>query len=111
MSKSKPSRRCSNCTASTARIRQRDPLLIAGRHQNFEGEGGFGRALPQYRPVKIVASLRQQLQSAAERCAIAARAVADGKAVAAVENIGGYVRNKWLQQLPLAVASSAAIRR
>ena len=41
-----------------ARERQRDPLLIAGRHQNFEGEGRFGRTLPQHGAIEIVACLR-----------------------------------------------------
>ena len=70
-----------------ARERQRDPLLIAGRDQDFEGEGRLGRALPQHRAVEIVAGLRQQVQRAAQRRAIAARSVADGKPVAAVENV------------------------
>src|ERR1035437_791228 len=30
------------CTLEIARERQCDALLIAGGHQNFEGEGGFG---------------------------------------------------------------------
>ena len=37
-----------------ARICQRDPFLIACRHQNFEGEGRLGRPLPQHRAVEIV---------------------------------------------------------
>ena len=41
-----------------AHICQRDALLIACRHQNFEGKGRLGRSLPQHRAVQIVAGFR-----------------------------------------------------
>ena len=86
-----------------ALIGQRDPLLIARRHQDFEGEGGLGRTLPQHRAVEFVAGLRQQLQRAAQRGAIAAGTVGDGKAETAVENVGRHMRRERFQQLPLAI--------
>ena len=33
--------------------RERDPLLVAGRDQDLEGEGRFGRAVAQHRAVEI----------------------------------------------------------
>ncbi len=81
-------RRLDTRALQVALIGQRDPLLIARRHQNFEGERRLGRALPQYRAVEIVTGLRQQAQRATQRYAIAARTVADGKAVAAVKDVG-----------------------
>src|SRR5487761_2003787 len=86
-------------------------FLIAGSHQNFEGEGRPGRTLPQHGAVEVVARLRQQIQRAAQRGAIAARAVGDGKAVAAIENVGRDLRYEGFQELALALVGGAAIRR
>ena len=71
--------------------------------------GAPGRTLPQHRAVEIVAGLRQQRQRAAQRRAIAARAVGDGQAVAAVENVRRDICGERFEKLALAFVGGAAI--
>src|SRR3984957_1122378 len=94
-----------------ARVCQRDSLLIAGGHQNFEGEGRFGRALPQYGVIEIVTGLGQQMQRSGQGGSIAAGAIADREAVTAVENVGRDIRREGLQKFAFAVVSGTAIGR
>ena len=73
--------------------------------------GALGRALAQHRAVEIVAGLRQQRQRRAQRGAVAARAVGDGQAIAAVEDVGRDVRGEGLQQFAFALIGGPAIGR
>src|SRR5260370_984257 len=94
-----------------ALIGQRNPFLIARRHQDFEGEGRLGRALAQHRAVEVVAGPRQQGERFAERRAITARAVAYRQVIAAVENIGRDMRASLFEELALTLVSGATIGR
>src|SRR5207237_9413949 len=90
---------------------QRDSLVITRRYEDFEAERRLCRALPQHRPVEIVAGPGQPGQRAAKRRAVAPRAVAYGKSIAAVENIGLYMGREWLEQLAFAIVRGPAVGR
>ena len=47
-----------------ALIGQRDAFLVAGRDQDFEGEGRLCRAVAQHRAVEVVTGLGQQRERA-----------------------------------------------
>ena len=92
-----------------ALIGQCDPLLIARRHQDFEGERRLGRTLPQHGSIEFVAGFRQQFERTAQRRAIAPRSVGDGQAVAAVENIRPDALSERFQELTLAIVGRTGI--
>ena len=82
-----------------AREGEREPLLLAGGDEDFEGEGRAGLAVAQHGVDEIEAGLRQQRQRLLQRVAVAAGGVGRGRGPFALEHVVAHGARKGGEQL------------